>query len=121
MPVHTDSASIVAWSDESHVVANRSLYRQKFDTVLDILSGKMNADRPEAGFFLWPDLKCDDAAFTRDLLSEKNVLVLPGSYLSREAQGINPGAGHARLALVAPLAECAEAATRIADFLKAGG
>lgn len=118
MPGHTDAASIAAWSDETHVVANRSLYREKFDRVLDILAGPLNLKQPEAGFFLWPDLKRDDTEFTRELLGQKNVLVLPGSYLSREAVGVNPGKNHVRLALVAPIAECTDAAKRIADYLE---
>jgi len=117
MPVHTDTASIAAWSDETHVVFNRSLYREKFDRVLHILSGSLNLAKPEAGFFLWQDIKRDDIEFTRELLDKKNVLALPGSYLSRTASGTNPGANHIRLALVAPIAECTEAARRIADCL----
>ena len=118
MPGHTDAASIAAWSDETHVVANRSLYRAKFDSVLDILAQPLSLTKPEAGFFLWPDLKQNDTEFTRELLSQKNVSVLPGSYLSRESQGINPGTNHVRLALVAPITECTDAARRIADYLK---
>jgi N-succinyldiaminopimelate aminotransferase len=118
MPVHTDTASVAAWSDEQHVVANRSLYREKFARVLPILADPLNLQQPEAGFFLWPNLQRDDTEFTRLLLREKNVLALPGSYLSRSAQGNNPGARHIRLALVAPVAECIDAASRIADCLQ---
>jgi len=117
MPIHTDTASIIAWSDESHVVANRSLYQQKFDRVLEILDATLDLKKPEAGFFLWPDLKRDDTEFARELLRLKNVLVLPGSFLSRSAQGVNPGTNHVRLALVAPIEECTDAARRIADYL----
>jgi N-succinyldiaminopimelate aminotransferase len=42
---------------------------------------------------------------------------VPGSYLSRDVDGVNPGAGRVRLALVAPLAECVEAAERIKAFI----
>ncbi len=117
MPGHTDAASIAAWSDEAHVTANRSLYQAKFDKVLDILAGPLNLKKPAAGFFLWPDLKRDDTEFTRELFAQKNVLALPGSYLSRKAQGTNPGTNHVRLALVAPIAQCTDAAKRIADYL----
>lgn len=117
MPVHTDTASIAAWSDETHVIANRSLYREKFDKVLEILAKPLDLRKPDAGFFLWPDLRRNDTDFTQELLRLKNVLVLPGSYLSRDTQGANPGTNHVRMALVAPVAECVDAANRIADLL----
>jgi N-succinyldiaminopimelate aminotransferase len=119
MPVQTQLASIAAWSDEEHVRANRALYREKFDAVLDILSPVLDVQRPDGGFYLWPDVGTDDAAFCRDLFAEQHVTVVPGSYLSREVKGSNPGAGRVRLALVAPLAECIEAAERIRDFVTA--
>ncbi|MCY4126583.1 MAG: succinyldiaminopimelate transaminase, partial [Pseudomonas sp.] len=54
---------------------------------------------------------------TRDLFEAEHVTVVPGSYLSREVDGVNPGAGRVRMALVAPLSECIEAAERIRAFL----
>lgn len=118
MPVQTQLASIAAWSDEEHVRANRTLYREKFDAVLEILSPVMDVRRPDGGFYLWPSVGSDDAAFCRDLYVTEHVTVVPGSYLSREVDGFNPGAGRVRMALVAPLAECIEAAQRIRDFIK---
>ena len=118
MPVQTQLASIAAWSDEEHVRANRTLYREKFDAVLEVLSPVMDVQRPDGGFYLWPSVGSDDAAFCRDLYVTEHVTVVPGSYLSREVDGFNPGAGRVRMALVAPLAECIEAAQRIRDFIK---
>ncbi|MBP0943929.1 succinyldiaminopimelate transaminase [Pseudomonas alliivorans] len=118
MPVQTQLASIAAWNDEEHVRANRDLYREKFDAVLDILSPVLDVQRPDGGFYLWPNVGTDDAAFCRDLFIDQHVTVVPGSYLSREVDGVNPGAGRVRLALVAPLAECIEAAERIRDFVR---
>ncbi|MBP0938849.1 succinyldiaminopimelate transaminase [Pseudomonas alliivorans] len=118
MPVQTQLASIAAWNDEEHVRANRDLYREKFDAVLDILSPVLDVQRPDGGFYLWPNVGTDDAAFCRDLFVDQHVTVVPGSYLSREVDGVNPGAGRVRLALVAPLAECIEAAERIRDFVR---
>ncbi|MCQ9422653.1 succinyldiaminopimelate transaminase [Pseudomonas sp. LJDD11] len=117
MPVQTQLASIAAWNDEDHVRSNRDLYREKFDAVLDILSPVMDVQRPDGSFYLWPSVGQDDAAFCRDLYAEQHVTVVPGSYLSREVDGFNPGAGRVRLALVAPLAECIEAAERIRAFV----
>ena len=118
MPVQTQLASIAAWNDEAHVRANRDLYRKKFDAVLDILAPVLDVQRPDGGFYLWPNVGTDDAAFCRDLFVDQHVTVVPGSYLSREVDGVNPGAGRVRLALVAPLAECIEAAERIRDFVR---
>jgi N-succinyldiaminopimelate aminotransferase len=117
MPVQTQLASVAAWNDEVHVRANRALYREKYDAVLEILSPVMDVQRPDGGFYLWPNVQGDDAAFCRDLFAEEHVTVVPGSYLSREADGVNPGAGRVRMALVAPLAECVEAAERIRAFI----
>ena len=118
LPPPTQAASIAAWNDEAHVRANRDQYRAKFDALLKILKPVLDVEKPEAGFYLWPKLPQDDETFTRALYTRQNVLVLPGSYLSRDAQGINPGRGRARLALVAPLAECREAAQRIRNYVE---
>ena len=118
MPVQTQLASLAAWQDEHHVAINRDLYQAKFDAVLDILGGVMDVQRPDAGFYLWPVTPIDDETFTRRLLAEQNVAVVPGRYLSRDVEGYNPGAGRVRLALVAPLADCIEAAQRIRTFIR---
>ena len=116
------SASIAAWGDEQHVIENRALYRKKFAQVTPLLAGVMDVALPDAGFYLWakiPDaLGMDDAQFCRALLAQYNVTVLPGSYLAREAQGINPGAHRVRMALVAEAQECVEAALRIVQFIQ---
>jgi N-succinyldiaminopimelate aminotransferase len=111
-------ASIAAWKDEAHVVENRRLYREKFAAALSILTGVIDVSMPDAAFYLWVNIKRDDAEFTRELYQCHNVTVLPGSYLGREAHGVNPGRNFIRIALVASTAECTEAARRIADFIK---
>jgi N-succinyldiaminopimelate aminotransferase len=118
LPLHTQAASTAAWRDEAHVKANRELYRQKFEAVLAILQPMMKVERPDAGFYLWAETPGSDTDFTKQLFAEQNVTVLPGSYLSREAHGSNPGAGRVRMALVAELDECIEAAERIREFVK---
>jgi N-succinyldiaminopimelate aminotransferase len=114
----TQEISIVAWNDEDHVRENRRQYREKFDAVLDILTPVLDVARPEAGFYLWPRTPIGGEAFTRDLYAQQNVKVLPGAYLSREANGINPGAPHVRMALVAPLQESTEAARRTRRYIE---
>jgi N-succinyldiaminopimelate aminotransferase len=115
-------ASISAWNNEQHVIDNRKLYLQKFDAVIDILSPVIKVNRPDAAFYLWLQTPMDDTEFTRQLFAQQNVTVLPGSYLSREANGRsgleNPGSGHVRMALVAPLEECISAAKRIREFIE---
>jgi N-succinyldiaminopimelate aminotransferase len=112
------AASIAAWGDETHVRTNRELYRTKLDAVLEILQPSLAVHKPQAGFFLWPKTPQDDETFARELYARENVLVLPGSYLSREAAGINPGNHRVRLALVAPLTDCIEAARRIRNYVE---
>lgn len=118
MPPATQAASLAAWTDEAHVRDNRELYRQKFAAVLNTLGGALDVRMPDAGFYLWARTPVDDTEFARGLFVQQNVTVLPGSYLSRDAHGINPGRDHVRLALVAPLEECVEAAQRIRAYVE---
>ena len=115
-PIH--AASTAAWQDEAHVVENRRLYREKFAAVTRILGEVTTVAMPDAAFYIWLDTGDDDTNFTRELLARQNVSVLPGSYLAREARGINPGSHFVRIALVASTTECTEAAQRIAAFIR---
>ncbi|WP_375171207.1 succinyldiaminopimelate transaminase [Marinobacter sp.] len=119
MPLHNQLASIAAWQDEDHVRENRAAYRAKFEAVVPILREVMDVDFPDAGFYLWPVTPLDDETFARELSAQQNVHVLPGRYLSRTVDGHNPGENRVRMALVAPLEECVEAANRIVEFVKA--
>ena len=112
-------ASIAAWNDEQHVVANRDLYRAKFAQVTPPLASVLDVALPDAGFYLWAKVPGgDDVAFAQGLLAQYNVALLPGSLLARESFGVNPGAGRVRLALVAEVDECLEAAQRIVAYVK---
>lgn len=118
MSIYTQQASIAAWNDEAHVKENRDLYRVKFDEVLKRFDGVLDVQRPDAGFYLWPKTPIGEEAFTIELLKQQNIRVLPGSYLSRMQQDINPGANRVRMALVASVDECLEAADRIVNLVK---
>jgi len=111
-------ASIAAWGDEQHVRANRRLYAEKYRAVLPLIAAPLSTSMPDGGFYLWLRTPIDDATFARELQRQYNVLVLPGSYLARDAHGANPGRNHVRIALVAPLAECVEAAQRIGQLAR---
>ena len=123
MPVQHQLASIAAWDDEEHVKQNRQLYRQKFEAVVNILKPVLKVEIPAGAFYLWPEIpltgtirnECD---FARELFARQNVTALPGSYLSRDNGGVNPGANRLRLALVAAPDECIEAAQRIRRFIE---
>ncbi|MGR8940477.1 MAG: succinyldiaminopimelate transaminase [Gammaproteobacteria bacterium] len=117
MPLPTQHASIAAWRDEKHVVENRRLYREKFAATIDILSEVCSLHQPPAGFYLWLKTPIDDTEFTHQLFAQQNMTVLPGSYLSRDFGGLNPGRNHVRIALVAPLEDCIDAAERLKSFL----
>ena len=113
------AASIAAWNDEAHVVANRDLYRAKFAAVTPLLEAVLDVKLPDAAFYLWAGVSDSDTAFARALFAQYNVTVLPGSFLARESRGENPGAGRIRMALVAGTDECVEAAERIVQFVQA--
>ena len=118
MPIHHQLGSIAAWSDEQHVKTNRQQYRDKFAAVLAELEGHLPVAAPEAGFYLWPQTPISDTEFARQLYAEENVIVLPGRFLARESAGINPGENRVRMALVATIEDCVEAAQRIVHRLE---
>jgi len=116
------AASVQAWNDEVHVQENRAKYVKKFQQITPILKEVLEVDLPDAAFYLWAKVDhlngISDTEFARGLYEQYNVTVLPGSYLAREAHGINPGQNRIRMALVAEVDECLEAAQRIAAYCK---
>jgi N-succinyldiaminopimelate aminotransferase len=112
------AATIAAWNDETHVAVNRRLYAEKFTQVIALLSPVLPVSKPDASFYLWIRTPIADTAFAQQLYRDYNVSVLPGSFLAREAHGVNPGANFIRLALVANLDETLEAAKRINEFTR---
>ncbi len=117
LPGYVQAASTLAWNDDAHAADNRRLYAAKFAAVAARLATALPVTVPAGAFYLWPEVAADDTVFARELYRSQNVIVLPGSYLARNAHGTNPGAGRVRISLVAPLADCVEAADRIIDFL----
>tara|TARA_B100002003_G_C14081293_1_gene520183 strand:+ start:114 stop:1367 length:1254 start_codon:yes stop_codon:yes gene_type:complete len=118
MPVQTQLASIAAWNDEAHVEQNRVEYTEKFRRVIEILNPVMPVEQSDASFYLWAETPVDEETFAQQLFAQQNVTVLPGSYLSRTIDGINPGKNRVRMALVASVDECIEAAQRIRAFVE---
>lgn len=123
MPVTTQIASISAWNDETHVKENRDKYREKFEVFQEVLGDVLPLTMPDAGFYLWADTrpanKGSDEDFARELFAQQHITVLPGRYLARSSEGINPGENRVRMALVAPVEQCREAAERIRQFITA--
>lgn len=117
MSVQNQLASIAAWNDENHVLENRAAYRNKFKAVIDILSPVMNIKQTDASFYLWTETTISDEEFAQGLFEQEHITVLPGSYLSRTIDGLNPGKNRIRMALVASEADCIEAAQRIKRFV----
>jgi N-succinyldiaminopimelate aminotransferase len=111
-------ASVAAWNDEYHVRENRRKYAEKFARVTPIVQTAVEVEHPDAGFYLWVRTPIEDTEFARRLYAEQHLTVLPGSFLARDSGGINPGAGYVRMALVADIGECLEAARRIVEFAK---
>jgi N-succinyldiaminopimelate aminotransferase len=94
---------------------------------MPLLAPVLDVALPDAAFYLWagvpntgsgPGPWGDDIAFARGLLAQYNVSVLPGSLLARDAHGTNPGRGRVRMALVADVEECLDAAGRIVSYLR---
>jgi N-succinyldiaminopimelate aminotransferase len=112
------AASIAAWNDEAHVRANRALYAEKFARLTPAMNAVLPAAYPEAAFYLWASVPGDSAEFARRLYEAEAVTVLPGDYIARSVDGVNPGSGRIRIALVAEITECAEAAERITRFAR---
>lgn len=110
------AASIAAWEDEAHVVDNRRRYAAKFEQATPVIAQRLGCAPPEAAFYLWARTPVDDAAYARGLYAATHVTVLPGSYLSRTVDGVDPGRGYVRIALVASEPDVAEAAQRIASY-----
>jgi N-succinyldiaminopimelate aminotransferase len=109
-------ASIAAWSDEAHVVENRRLYREKFAAFYYIVNPALPLTMPDAAFYFWANVGGDDTAFARALFTSAGITVLPGSFIGRDAHGVNPGRGFVRMALVSTVEESVEAAKRVKAF-----
>jgi len=119
MSIPVQRASIAAWNDEEHVIANRRLYQEKFDRVIPILQQAFDVKLPDASFYIWlkvPD--GDDLAFTRHLWQKAAIQVLPGRFLARDTEQGNPGEGYVRIALVADVESCVKAAETIVSLYR---
>lgn len=118
LPVPVQLASAAAWNDDAHVRENRHMYRQKFTAAMEILAPVLDVKRPPAAFYLWPKTPIDDEQFAKGLFAQQHITALPGSYLSRNTAHGDPGRRRMRISLVAPVAECAEAARRIRAYVE---
>ena len=117
MPLHVQHASIVAWSDEEHVIKAREFYRNNFKSVYQVLNKHIEITVPDAGFYLWIKVPIDDVTMCKRLFAQKGVLLLPGQYLGRTLDGHNPGENRVRIALVEPEESCIYAAESILSII----
>ena len=116
LPLPLQRAAEKVWADEAHVAANRALYAEKFGIADEVFSGHQGCGAPAAGFFLWLPVDDGEAAALK-LWTETGVRVLPGAYLGREVDGMNPGKGYIRVAMVAPKDEMQRGLIRLRDCL----
>ena len=112
-PLPLQSAAAAAWNDEEHVAQAREIYKNNFAIAKEILGVAI----PEATFYIW--LKVNNAIeFTIKLYEKYNVKVLPGEFLARDNKdGINPGIGYVRIALVEDEEKIENALKRIKECL----
>ncbi len=116
-PLPVLAASAALWADEDHAIANRRLYREKFNLADRLLGGRFGYSRPPGGFFLWLDVGDGEAA-ARRLWGEGAIRVLPGAYLARTCgTAPNPGESYIRLALIDDLQSTQDALTRLVEIL----
>lgn len=116
LPQPIQAVSTAAWNDEGHVDASRALYRQKFDLAERLFDGVPGYRTPDGGFFLWLPVPDGEAA-TLKLWQETGIRILPGAYLSRTVDGVNPGEEYVRVALVAPYDATERGLTALRDCL----
>ena len=116
LPLPLQMAAAAVWNDEEHVVENRALYQEKFAIVDSILGDVLGYVSPEAGFFLWLPVEDGEAAALK-LWKETGARVLPGAYLAQDVDGVNPGTGYIRVAMVAPKVEMTRGIQAIRDCL----
>ena len=116
-PLPLMAAATALWAEESHVEANRALYRRKFDIAERRLSNRFGFYRPAGGFFLWLEVGDGEAA-TVELWRRGGVKVLPGGYLAvPDREGRNPARGYVRLAMVHDEATIERALDRLVEVL----
>ncbi|RXJ83680.1 succinyldiaminopimelate transaminase [Arcobacter cloacae] len=107
-PVPLQEAAAVAWNDQNHVAEFRKIYKKNFEIAKEILG----IETPEATFYIWLEVE-DELEFTKKLYKEKNIKVLPGSFLGRNGLGKN----YIRIALVENEEKTREVLTRLKDFI----
>ena len=107
-PVPLQEAAAVAWNDQEHVAGFRKIYKKNFEIANEILGTPI----PDATFYIWLEVE-DELEFTRNLYKEKNIKVLPGSYLGRNGLG----KGYIRIALVENEIKTRDVLTRLKDFI----
>ncbi|HUZ44309.1 MAG TPA: aminotransferase class I/II-fold pyridoxal phosphate-dependent enzyme [Acidimicrobiales bacterium] len=119
VPGPVQAAAVVALSDQAHVEAQRELYRARLERFAKILEAVgVSVELPAGGFYLWaraggppgadPVAAAAAAwALTDRLAADGGVLVSPGEFYGQA------GAGHIRVAMVAPMESLELVASRL--------
>ncbi len=109
-PLPLQHVAARAWADEAHVSKHLQVYRASLKAFFDVYG---EGTPPDGSFFVWLPVS-DGEAFAKAAYEQQAVTLLPGAYLSADDDdGVNPGAGFVRAALVDGPDKAAELAQRL--------
>ncbi len=111
VPGPVQAAAVAAWSDQSHVDAQRAIYHERLEIGRQLFAALgAEAPFPGGGFYLWVEAPGGDAwALTRRLAESAGVIVSPGEFYGSVATD------HVRFAAVQPTAALSEALARVSS------
>ncbi len=111
-------AAIAALSGQGHVEEMNSEYEKRIEAILPALDAAgLDAKKPQGTFYLWSKIRSgqDPVEFCSKLLMEKGINATPGNLISNDFDGVNPGKGYVRFAMVPALEQTKEAAKRLRE------
>jgi N-succinyldiaminopimelate aminotransferase len=122
LPNNVQRASAYAWMNYEDVARSRELYRQKFEIVRDAFQAiGRPITLPDGTFYCWLDiseLNPSDETFALELAKKTGILTFPGSYFSVVNEGVNPGAGFIRIALIDTVEATRSSVQKLTQFIK---
>jgi N-succinyldiaminopimelate aminotransferase len=122
LPLNVQRASAFAWTNFDDVANNRSLYHQKFLLAREAFKGSGCSEAlPDGTFYWWLDISqynSSDEQFALDLATATGILTFPGSCFSVVCDGVNPGAGFIRIALIDSVDATASTLKTASEFMR---